>query len=171
MFSSVRDGRLRRPGDESLMALASLGARLPRTVGHVRQPTSRVLRCAPALRVTDAADRAGSPSRASRKAGPRFTASANVCEPLRCRGAPSTTLRPWAFRHEELRGHEPGHVTEAPTRCGSKRVPARSIAQATLSRRSATERSARACPWPRLRSVRYLSWLTASRCAAMRAQW
>ena len=44
-----------------LKALASLGSRSPRTVNHGRQPAARVLRCAPALRVTAAADRAGSP--------------------------------------------------------------------------------------------------------------
>ena len=44
-----------------LKALASLGSRSPRTVNHGRQPAERVLRCAPALRVTAAADRAGSP--------------------------------------------------------------------------------------------------------------
>ena len=44
-----------------LKALALLGSRSPRTVNHGRQPAERVLRCAPALRVTAAADRAGSP--------------------------------------------------------------------------------------------------------------
>ena len=44
-----------------LKALASLGSRSPRTVNHGRQPAARVLRGAPALRVTAAADRAGSP--------------------------------------------------------------------------------------------------------------
>ena len=44
-----------------LKALASLVSRSPRTVNHGRQPAARVLRCAPALRVTAAADRAGSP--------------------------------------------------------------------------------------------------------------
>ena len=45
------------------------------------------------------------------------------------------------------------HAVTFPARCGSKQVPSRSMAQATLSRRSATERSERACPWPRLRSA------------------
>ena len=36
------------------------------------------------------------------------------------------------------------HAVAAPARCRSKQVPSRSIAQATLSRRSATERKARA---------------------------
>ena len=66
---------------------------------------------------------------------------------------------------------DPAHVAVISTRCGSKQAPLRSIAQATLSRRSATERRARACPWPRARSDRYLSWLTGSRWAATRAQW
>ena len=51
------------------------------------------------------------------------------------------------------------HAVVIRTRCGSKQVPSRSIAQATLSRRSATERRARACRWPRARSAWYLSWL------------
>ncbi len=45
------------------------------------------------------------------------------------------------------------HAVTFPARCGSKQVPSRSMAQATLSRRSATERRERACPWPRLRSA------------------
>ena len=77
-----------------LKALASLGSRSPRTVNHGRQPAARVLRCAPALRVTAAADRAGKPLRASRKAGPRSTAwKCDTREPLRCRGEPSTNSR------------------------------------------------------------------------------
>ena len=47
----------------------------------------------------------------------------------------------------------PAHVAATRTRCGSKHAPSRSIAQATLSSRSATERRARACPWPRARSA------------------
>ena len=45
------------------------------------------------------------------------------------------------------------HAVTFPARCGSKQVPSRSMAQATLSRRSTTERRERACPWPRLRSA------------------
>ena len=47
----------------------------------------------------------------------------------------------------------PAHVAATRTRCGSKQAPSRSIAQATLSSRSPTERRARACPWPRARSA------------------
>ena len=62
----------------------------------------------------------------------------------------------------------PAQAAPIPARCGSKQTPSHSIAQATFSRRSATERRARACPWPRARSDRYLSWLTGSRWAATR---
>ena len=185
MFFSVRDGRWRPFRDGMwLMALASLGTRSPRTVGRGRQPASRVLRCAAVLRMTAATDRAGSPC------GPAGRLARNLLAEMRRLRARSVVAEhrrrlsdgtPCAllvasddhgpFRHRELRATNLAHVTEMPTRCGSKQVPLRSIAQATLSRRSATERSARACPWPRLRSVRYLSWLTASRCAATRAQW
>ena len=73
-------------------ALASLGSRSPRTVSHGRQPALRVLRCAPVLRMTAATDRARSPCGPAGKAGPRSTAcKCDACEPLRCRGTPSTT--------------------------------------------------------------------------------
>ena len=159
-------------------SLASLGARSRRTVGHGRQPASRVLLSAPALRVTAAADRAGSPcGPAGRLALDSLPASATpasrsvVAEHHRLlAGGPRTSSRPRAVGRR-ARAREPAHVAGVSARCGSKRVPARSIAQATLSKRSATERRARACPWPRARSDRYLSWLTGSRWAATRAQW
>ena len=56
-------------------------------------------------------------------------------------------------RHQSYGPRSRAHVAVIPTRCGSKQAPSRSIAQATLSRRSATERRERACPWPRLRSA------------------
>ena len=79
--------------------------------------------------------------------------------------------RPRPCGLQQLRLEDPAQVAPIPARCASKQVPSRSIAQATLSRRSATERRARACPWPRARSAWYLSWLTGSRWAATRAQW
>ena len=48
-------------GTSGYKALASLGTRLPRTVGPGRQPAARVLRCAAVLRMTAATDRAGGP--------------------------------------------------------------------------------------------------------------
>ena len=42
-------------------------------------------------------------------------------------------------------------AVHAEAACGSYGVPSRSMAQATMRRRSATERSARAWPWPRPR--------------------
>ena len=44
-------------------------------------------------------------------------------------------------------------AVHAAAACGSYGVPSRSMAQATLSSRSATERSERAWPWPRPRSA------------------
>ena len=52
-------------------------------------------------------------------------------------GPKSDVLTPSATSFE-------AQVAMVPTRCGSKRAPSRSIVQATLSRRSATERRARA---------------------------
>ena len=76
-------------------------------------------------------------------------------KPLRCRGEPvqqtdgpgrtNVPLHTWSGR-QELRLEDFAHVAVLPTRLGSKQAPARSIAQATFSRRSATERRARA--WP-----------------------
>ena len=54
--------------------------------------------------------------------------------------------------------------------CGSNTVPLRSIVQATNSRRSATERSARWWPWPRARSAWYRALLAGSFCTAPLAQ-
>ena len=51
-----------------------------------------------------------------------------------------------------------------------KSVPSRSIAQATLSCRSAMERSERAKPWPRSRIAKYFALRTRSRCTAILAQ-
>jgi len=130
--------------------------------GHHARSTTAVLRCRPALRPIAAADGAGGPC------GPPSISC------LYGRG----TARPCVLAKavdddsdEELASAALDQVATIFTRCASKRVPSRSIAQATLSRRSATERRARACPWPRARSDRYLSWLTGSRWAAIRAQW
>ena len=46
---------------ETSIPFAPLGSRSPRTVSRGRQPAARLLRCAAALRVTAAAERAGSP--------------------------------------------------------------------------------------------------------------
>ena len=46
-----------------------------------------------------------------------------------------------------------------------------SMAQATAISRSATDRRARAWPWPRARRAAYLARLVGSRCTATRAQW
>ena len=164
-------------------ALASLGSRSPRTVGRGRQPTSRVLRCAPVQRMTATADRAGS------LAGqPEGWPAIHCLQVRRLRAAPLSRStvdnsrtgshapsgrerRPRAIRTPGATGRGPAHVEAIAARCGSKQAPSRSIAQATLSRRSATERRARACPWPRARSARYLPWLAGSRWAATRAQW
>ena len=114
------------------------------------------LRCGPS---DDCRDRpCGKPLQASRKAGPQSTGNATpasrsgVAEHRRRLSdgtrAPSW-LRAVTMRRSGTGSCEPrtlAHVAEMPTRCGSKRVPLRSIAQATLSRRSATERRARACP-------------------------
>ena len=164
-------------------ALASLGSRSPRTVSHGRQRASRVLRDAPVLRMTAAADRAGSPcGPAGRLALDRLPASAtpairsSVAEHRRHPPDGITCAFPAASDGQGIQtpratAADPAHVAVISTRYGSKQAPLRSIAQATLSRRSATERRARACPWPRARSDRYLSWLTGSRWAATRAQW
>ena len=125
----------------------------------------------------------GKPLRASRKAGPRSTACkcdacdrSSVAEHRRHPPDGITCAFPVASDGQGIQtpratAADPAHVAVISTRCGSKQAPLRSIAQATLSRRSATERRARACPWPRARSDRYLSWLTGSRWAATRAQW
>ena len=134
-----------------LNALATLGARLPRARSPAAvNPLARVLCSAPAPWVTAAADRAGMPLRASRKAGPQSTtAGCDTGAPLRCRG------EPWNHQVHvpDCSLKDPPTHLVVPTRCGSKQTPSRSIAQATLSRRSATERRARACPWPRARSA------------------
>ena len=96
-------------------SLASLGARSPRTVGHGRQPASRLLRSASALRVTAAADRAGSPcGPAGRLALDSLPASATpascsvVAEHHRLLpDGPRTSSRPRAVA-EELRARDPG---------------------------------------------------------------
>ena len=138
---------------------------------------------APVLRMTAAADRAGSPcGPAGRLALDRLPASAtpairsSVAEHRRHPPDGITCAFPAASDGQGIQtpratAADPAHVAVISTRCGSKQAPLRSIAQATLSRRSATERRARACPWPRARSDRYLSWLTGSRWAATRAQW
>ena len=54
---------------------------------------------------------------------------------------------------------------------GSKGVWFSSMAQATAISRSATDRRARAWPWPRARRAAYLARLVGSRCTATRAQW
>ena len=171
-----------REATELPKALASLGARSP---PHGRpQPSTRF--AGPPLRSGPADDCRGRPCgkslRASQKAGPRFTpasatpASRSVVAEDRRQlpdgiTPPGRERRPRAFRTPAATGRGPAHVEAIATRYGSKQAPSRSIAQATLSRRSATERRARACPWPRARSARYLSWLTGSRWAATRAQW
>ena len=90
----------------------------------------------------------GNPLRASRKDGPRITAcKGDACEPLRCRGEPvrdhmhlpAASGGQGPSRHQELRVADPAHVAVIPTPCGSKQAASRSIAQATLSRRSATD--------------------------------
>ena len=146
-------------------------------------PLRGVLRYAPVLRMTAAADRAGSPcGPAGRLALDRLPASAtpairsSVAEHRRHPPDGITCAFPAASDGQGIQtpratAADPAHVAVVSTRCGSKQAPLRSIAQATLSRRSATERRARACPWPRARSDRYLSWLTGSRWAATRAQW
>ena len=125
-----------------------------RTVSRGRQATSRLLRSATALRVTAAADRAGSSYGPARRLAlvPRTECAAPGPDA-------TSTCRRFA------------QAAPIPARCGSNRTPSRSIAQATFSSRSATERRARAWPWPRVRNDRYLSWLTGSRWAATRAQW
>ena len=166
---------LRRGDGMSPKALASLGSRSPRMVSHGRQPASRVLRCAPVFRMTAAADRAGSPcGPAERLARDRLPASATpairsaVAEHRRHPPDGITCTFPGASGgqgHPDTKsyGRGSGSGSTIPARCASKQVPSRSIAQATFSRRSATERRARACPWPRARSAWYLPWLTGSR--------
>ena len=136
-----------------------------RTVTATVNPLARVLRPAPVLRMTAAADCAGMPLRANRRAGLRSTtAECDTGSPLRCRGEieePGLRSRP----------EPPQESADSPSGRNTVRVETGSIAQAILSRRSATERRARACPWPRARRARYLLWLAGSRCAAVRAQW
>ena len=152
-----------------------------RTVTRGRQPAGAgpLLRAGP---LGDCRGRpCGKPSQASRKAGllvqlykcdvrePRsVVAEDRSGRTTRAFSAAGGGQRPCRQR---LRGADRDQVVVIPKRRASKRVPSRSIAQATLSRRSATERRARACPWPRARNDRYFSWLTGSRWAAIRAQW
>ena len=119
----------RKPESPRFARRRLLRARSPAAVKPLRGP-SVPLR---PLRVTAAIDRGGKLLRTSRKAGPRSTAGGG-------------------FRQPSNRGRWP-HVVEILTRCGSKQAPSRSIARATLSRRSATDRRARAGPWPRARSA------------------
>ena len=169
-----------------------------RTVARGCQAAARLLRSATALRVTAATDRAGSPCGPAEKLALVQPGEQEWRrEPLRCRGQPMqrhdsrvpgwpllATISPECFHslsYTPLRNGPQADATSTcrrfaqaapiPARCGSNRTPSRSIAQATFSSRSATERRARACPWPRARSDRYLSWLTGSRWAATRAQW
>ena len=54
---------------------------------------------------------------------------------------------------EEIRSWVRDVHAAVSARCGSKQARLRSMAQATLSRRSATERKVLAWPWPRARSA------------------
>ena len=136
--------------------------------------------CASALPGDTPADRAGSSCEPAgrlalvqREGAQRLGSRSDVAESRSSRLEMTRAERPahtWCGR-QELQLEDPAQVVVLPTRCASKQAPPRSIAQATLSRRSATERRARACPWPRARSDWYLSWLTGSRWAATRAQW
>ena len=82
--------------------------------------------------------------------GPAGKLSRNLLEP-------SVTPVHRSVVAEKLRNHvhvpdrslrDPSAHLVVPTRRWSKQALSRSIAQSTLSRRSATERKARACPWP-----------------------
>ena len=113
-------------------AIASLGSRSPRTVSHGRQPASRVLRYAPVLRMTAAADRAGSPcGPAGRLALDRLPASAtpairsSVAEHRRHPPDGITCAFPAASDGQGIQtpratAADPAHVAVISTRCGSE---------------------------------------------------
>ena len=113
-----------------------------------RQAAARLLHFVPALRVT---------RRAPRRRGWR-----------RPEGYFRSSLTGFPTAWPRRRGDWPAHARAA---CGSNSVPSRSMAQATLRRRSATERRERAWPWPRRRSASYRARQPGSCCTATRAQW
>ena len=122
-----------------------------RTVTRGRQPAG----AGPLLRAGPLGDCRGRPC-GKCPCGPAGRLARNLLQPSVTPARRSVVAeKPWNHHvHVPDRSLKdpPTHLV-VPTRCGSKQTPSRSIAQATLSRRSATERRARACPWPRARSA------------------